>query len=256
MNALPRGGKELPEGLTLEKPAKNLAALATTDALRGLTATVLAQWQHSERFAALAKHGIRPIDRMLFYGPPGNGKTMASQWLAGQIRAPLYRVRCEMLISKYLGESSSRIADVMQWLERQPRCVALFDEVDQILPSREGMNSSTAAREIGAAMTVFWQFLDRWEAPTLFILATNLPQRLDAALLSRIDLKLEFGPPTPEQAARVIGYWQETLHEYGGAAWGPQLAEQPHYESFRALFYEIQAHVRAFVAQEEKPCRS
>jgi hypothetical protein len=98
----------LPQGLTLEKPARNLAALATTDALTELQRVVLKQWRHKETFARLAKHGIRPVDRLLFFGPPGNGKTMASQWIAQQIDAPLYRVRCESIDSAPLGRNCRR----------------------------------------------------------------------------------------------------------------------------------------------------
>ena len=81
------------------------------------------------------------------------------------------------------------------------------------------------------------------------MLCTNLPDQLDPALVSRIDLKMEFGPPTPEQAASVIAYWAEVLHEYGGQEWGQRLAERDNYESFRALFYEVQSCVRAFVVK-------
>lgn len=241
--------KPLPAGLSLEKPAKNLASLITTDALRGMTSTVLTQWDRADAFAELARYGIRPIDRMLFYGPPGNGKTMAAQWLAEKIEAPLYRVRCEALITKWMGETSERVSAVMAWLEQQSRCVVLFDEVEQILPSRT-QNLGGVNREINSAMTVFWQYLDRWEAPTLFILATNMPDRLDQALLSRIDLQIEFGPPTADQASNLIRYWQEVLHEYGSDQWAPALLDRGDFPSFRALFHQIQHHVRQHVTSK------
>jgi SpoVK/Ycf46/Vps4 family AAA+-type ATPase len=239
--------KSLPDGLTVEEPARNLASLATTVALEDLSRVVLAQWSRHEQFGHLAKHGIRPVDRLLFYGPPGNGKTMAAQWLSTKLGAPLYRVRCEAVVSAYLGQTSSNMGRIMEWLATQPRCVVLFDEIDQLFRSRESMRGG-GAQEYGSAMSVFWQYLDRWKAPTLFILATNLPDYVDAALRSRIDVQLEFGPPTPEQVASVIRYWQEVLHEYGGDEWGPILSQRTNYESFRALFYEIQNNVRGHVA--------
>lgn len=249
MNTLPskRHG-ELPNGLSEEKPASNLAALATTNSLEQLSRLVVKQWSHAAEFARLAKHGIRPVDRLLFHGPPGNGKTMASQWLAAKLDAPLYRVRCEMIVTAYFGQTASNLSEIMQWLSTQPKCVVLFDEVEQLFTSRT-LTHGVGAQEYGSAMTIFWQFLDRWDAPTLFVLATNLPERVDAALLSRIDLKMEFGPPTPEQMANVIHYWQEVLHEFGGDEWGPRLAKRANYESFRALFQEIQNCVRMHVAR-------
>lgn len=238
--------KKLPRGLTLEKPGRNLAALAMTESLAAMQSVVLKQWHHQETFTKLAKHGIRPVDRLLFFGPPGNGKTMASQWLAQQLGAPLYRVRCETLIGSVMGETTGNVGGIMHWLSTQPRSVVLLDEVEVIFPSRE-VTSGQCDREMNNAMAVFWQYLDRWEAPTLFVMATNLVDRIDPALLSRIDLKMEFGPPTPEQAASVALYWAEVLHEFGGDVWGPLLADGRQWESFRALFHAVQWHVRKFV---------
>lgn len=236
---------KLPTGLTIEKEARNLAALATTDSLAAMKKVVLAQWRHNKTFAELAKHGIRPIDRLLFSGPPGNGKTMAAQWLAQQIGCPLYRIRAESLIEAWLGATSTNVSNVMRWLQKQGPCVALFDEVETMFPSRETATSN-CDRALQAAAAVFWQYLDRWESPTLFVLATNMPERLDPALLSRIDLKIFFGPPTQEQTRNVAGYWAEVLHKYGGAEWGPHIAEGK-WESFRALFHAVQMSVREFV---------
>jgi SpoVK/Ycf46/Vps4 family AAA+-type ATPase len=248
MKSLP-DRSQLPNGLTEEKPARNLAALATTQALEELQGVVLSQWSRTELFSRLIKHGIRPIDRLLFYGPPGNGKTMASGWLAQQIGVPLFRVRCESLVEAYFGKTPANVGAIMNWLEKQPPCIVLWDEVEMLFPSRTIVDGNIG-REINSAMGVFWQYLDRWEAPTLFILATNMPERLDPALLSRIDLKMEFGPPTPEQAKSVIEYWAEVLHEYGGGEWGPLLNDGQAFESFRTLFHQVQWHVRQFVTRQ------
>lgn len=239
----------LPDGLTLEKPARNLASLATTQALIDLRRLVLAQWKHADIFSELARYGIRPVDRLLFFGPPGNGKTMASQWLAKEIDVPLYRVRCETLVNAYMGQTAANIGAVMEWLEKQSQCVVLLDEVETLFSARTEMGGKIG-REFNSAMSVFWQYLDRWESPTLFVLATNLRDRLDPALLSRIDVQMEFGPPTPDQASAVAQYWAEVLHEYGGNEWGPIVDDGRKWESFRALFQSIQAHVREFVSQE------
>jgi ATP-dependent 26S proteasome regulatory subunit len=252
MQALPTKNDRLPPGLVLEKPAKNLAALATSENFRRLTSTVTAQWNRKKEFAALAKYGLQPINRLLFYGPPGNGKTMASQWLAAQLDVPLYRLTPEVFVGRIMGDTERGLAEVLDWLAKQPACVVLFDEAEQLLVDRK-QTTGPLGRELTSAMAMFWQRLDRWEAATLFILATNLDDRLDAALLSRIDLKLFFGPPTPEQAEAVIGYWQEVLHEYGSDQWGPVLQTLEGWESFRELFYTIQQYVREHVASGPTP---
>jgi ATP-dependent 26S proteasome regulatory subunit len=245
------GGR--PDCLTVEKPASNLAALVKTNAMAEVTATVLRQWQSPDAFAPLAKHGIYPIRQVLFHGPPGNGKTTGSQWLAQKLDVPLYRVRCEQLVQKWLGDTAKNVAELMDWLSKTTSAIVLLDEVEQLFTARRSAETSLG-REMSSAMTVYWQYLDRWSGRHLFILATNMRDSLDAALLSRIELQLEFGPPTCEQAREVIAYWTEALHAYGPEDWGPELLasidEKGPPESFRSLWQAIQRRVSNHVTKQ------
>lgn len=245
---------KLPIGLSEEKPAANLASLTVTESLRGLSNTVLRQWKQLDRFRPVAKYGITPINRLLFFGPPGNGKTVACQWIANNIGVKLYRVRSDQLVKSHLGETTGNVGQLMQWLARQPACVVLFDEVESLFPAREH-GTDACTRELSNALTVFWQHLDRWSSPQLFVLATNLIDRLDPALVSRIELQLEFGPPTEEQARLVIRYWAEVFHAHQAEQWSAELLARldqgREFESFRALWQAIQHHVRAAIVREE-----
>ena len=252
MNALPNHNR--PPAVSEEKAWANLASLTVTESLRSLTATVLAQWRRLDLFHNVARYGIMPINRLLFHGPPGNGKTVACQWIANEIKVPLYRVRSEQLVASHLGETTGNVGRVMDWLTKQPACVVLFDEVESLFPARALQGHGECAREMASAMTIFWQHLDRWNSPQLFVMATNLVERLDPALLSRIELHLEFGPPTEEQARLVINYWAETFHEYEASRWSAELLARldrgEAFESFRALWQTIQHHVRAAIVSE------
>jgi SpoVK/Ycf46/Vps4 family AAA+-type ATPase len=250
MQSLPR---QLPAGLTLEKPGNNLASLATTPALKAITQTVVQQWQRPDVWRPLARHGIYPVRQMLFYGPPGNGKTSACQWLAMKINVPLYRVRCEAVVDCLMGKTAKNIADVMEWLHESPPAVVLFDEVESLFPSRSSNKGGNLSRETNSAMAVFWQYLDRWTGNHLFILATNLAEALDPALVSRLEVSLEFGPPTREHALAVIGYWAEVLNQYGAEHWAAEMTREAEdgreWRSFRALWQEIRRHVLAHVTK-------
>lgn len=105
-----------------------------------------------------------------------------------------------------------------------------------------------------SAMTVFWQRLDRWTTPQLFLMATNMIERLDPALVSRIDLRVEFGPPTQQQALDVLAYWREVLHEYGSQQWAPLLhapiADGRLPVSFRELWQSIAGATRNYVLSQ------
>jgi AAA+ superfamily predicted ATPase len=242
----------LPAGLTVEESFTNIASLSLTPALKVIIATVLKQWSAPDAFRPLAKYGIQPMRQLLFFGPPGNGKTSACQWIGHKLGVPLYRVRCDLLVGRYLGETAGNVGKLMDWLKQSPPAVILFDEVESLFPSRTD-GSGACAREMSSAMTVFWQALDRWKGKHLFVLATNLPDRLDAALQSRIELHVEFGPPTEEQAREVVKYWSEVLHEYGAAQWSVELNNQfddGHLPvSFRELWQTIQRKVSAHVTR-------
>jgi AAA+ superfamily predicted ATPase len=235
----------MPDSITIEPRVHGLAGLAETPELLQLSNIVVAQWNRSDIFDELAKYRIQPIRNVFMYGPPGNGKTTACQYLASKMGCPLYRVRCEMLVGSLLGETPRFMRRAMDYLSTVGRAIVLFDEVDAIFPARgSGNESSVCHREIGAAMTVFWQILDRWTTPQLFCFATNMPQMLDPALMSRFELKLEFGPPNQAQVRSVVDYWSEIFHEYSPSEWAPMLAES-HFTSYRELWQAISENVRA-----------
>lgn len=249
MGTLPRQSRESspPPGLTLEARARSLASLSLTGhLLAGLNQIVL-EWHAMHHLSGLGDHGIYPIRQVLFHGPPGNGKTSACQWLAARLNCPLYRIRCESLIDGVLGATTSSLAKLMRWLADQGPAIVLLDEVESIFIAR-GNVGQACDREIARTMTVFWQYLDRWEGRHLFVFATNMPEQLDAALLSRIETKLEFGPPTADQVQTVVQYWAEVLHEYDPEQWAPALIASPH-ESFRSLWQDIQRAVRCIAIE-------
>lgn len=241
----------LPNGLVLED-LPFVPRMVMTERLRTVVNDVLHQWCHRDAFEGMAKYGIRPIDRLLFYGPPGNGKTMTCYWMARRLNVPLYRALCNQLVMSHLGETTGNVADVLDWLNRLTKpAICLFDEIESIFINRGASSGRGGDLEISRATTVLLQALDRWRAPVLLVMATNLERQLDQALLSRIDLTLEFPGPTAEQAGEMLAYWVELLDANGGQQWGPVLrenlaAEPP--ESFRELHQRVGRAARAWTA--------
>lgn len=148
----------------------------------------------------LADHGLRPRRRLLLHGPPGCGKTMTAQALAGELKLPLIRVRLEVIFSKYLGETASTLTDVFAEAARV-RGVFLFDEFDAL--GRTRLDDSDVG-EIKRVVTTFLQLLDADVSDSLLIAATNAGHALDVALFRRFDDVLELPEPTSEQRRELL----------------------------------------------------
>jgi len=152
------------------------------------------------RAEALASHGLRPRRRLLLHGPPGCGKTMTAQALAGELKLPLIRVRLEIVFSRYLGETASTLTDVFAEAARV-RGVYLFDEFDALGRTRL---DDLEVGEVKRVVTTFLQLLDSDHSDSLLIAATNTGHTLDAALFRRFDDVLELPEPTTEQRRELL----------------------------------------------------
>lgn len=149
----------------------------------------------------LREHGKTPNRRVLFVGPPGSGKTMTAEALAGELKLPLYVIRLEALITRYMGETAAKLRLVFdETLKR--RGIYLFDEFDALGARR------TATNDVAEMRRVLNSFLQLMEQPnatdSLLLGATNHPELLDRALLRRFDAILEFTAPSDDQVQTLI----------------------------------------------------
>ena len=79
----------------------------------------------------LARHGLRPARRLLLIGPPGTGKTSTARVLAGELGLPLFAIRLDTIITKFMGETAAKLRLIFDALV-ETRGVYLFDEVDAL----------------------------------------------------------------------------------------------------------------------------
>ena len=149
----------------------------------------------------LREHGKVPNRRVLFVGPPGSGKTMTAGALARRLKLPLYVIRIESLITRFMGETAGKLRLVFDEATSR-RGVYLFDEFDALGGNRSATNDVAEMRRV---LNSFLQFMEETTATdSLVIGATNNPKLLDEALLRRFDLVLEFVPPTAEQIRSIV----------------------------------------------------
>lgn len=148
----------------------------------------------------LLSNGVYPIRRVLFYGPPGCGKTIMAQAIASEIGLPLLYVRFDAVISSYLGETASNIRRVFDYAKNDS-FVILFDEFDAIARSR---NDSNEHGEIKRVVNTFLQQLDNFKGKSLVIAATNYEQSLDYAIWRRFDSTLRFDMPNNSEKIELF----------------------------------------------------
>jgi len=149
----------------------------------------------------LREHGKTPSRKLLFVGPPGSGKTMTAEALAGELKLPLYVIRLESLITRFMGETAAKLRLVFdETLKR--RGVYLFDEFDALGGRRNATNDVAEMRRV---LNSFLQLMEQPNVTdSLLIAATNHPELLDRALLRRFDLILEFVAPSDAQVQSLI----------------------------------------------------
>ncbi|WP_255545722.1 ATP-binding protein [Piscinibacter sp. HJYY11] len=89
---------------------------------------VLKEQRHLSK---LRSHGLHPRRKLLLVGPSGTGKTMTAAALAGELGIPLFVVRLDSLITKFMGETAAKLRQVFDAVALT-RGVYLFDEFDAI----------------------------------------------------------------------------------------------------------------------------
>ncbi len=148
----------------------------------------------------LMSNGVTPINKLLFYGPPGCGKTLCASVIAAEIGIPLMYVRYDALVSSYLGETASNIKKVFE-LAKNDSFVIFFDEFDAIGRSR---NDTTEHGEIKRVVNTFLQQIDSFKGRSIIIAATNFEQSLDYAIWRRFDDTLRFDLPSNQEKLKLF----------------------------------------------------
>jgi len=193
--AKPRG--ELANLLTVTHPANRLGDMVLDELASGQLQRVI---KEQRMLARIREHGLSPRRKLLLVGPPGTGKTMTASALAGELGIPLFLVRLDSLITKFMGETAAKLRQVFDAIA-DLRGVYFFDEFDAIGSQRSAAND---VGEIRRVLNSFLQMIEQDQSNSLIIAATNHPEVLDYALFRRFDDVVEYHLPTPTQALDLI----------------------------------------------------
>ncbi|XP_053213862.1 transitional endoplasmic reticulum ATPase [Panonychus citri] len=149
------------------------------------------------------KFGMTPSRGVLFYGPPGCGKTLLAKAIANECQANFISIKGPELLTMWFGESEANVRDVFDKARAAAPCVLFFDELDSIAKARGGSVGDAG----GAADRVINQILTEMDGmgskKNVFIIgATNRPDIIDPAILrpGRLDQLIYI--PLPDEKSR------------------------------------------------------
>lgn len=193
--AQPKG--ELGELLTVQYPRQHLSQMVLSDEVEQKLNRVLKEQREHER---LTGHGLSPRRKLLLVGPPGTGKTLTASVLASELRLPLFVARFDSLITKYMGESASKLRIVFDAL-KTTRGVYLFDEFDSLGLQR---GSQHDVAEMRRTLNMFLQLIEQDTSDSLIVAATNHGASLDVALFRRFDDVIRYQAPDDAQIELLL----------------------------------------------------
>jgi SpoVK/Ycf46/Vps4 family AAA+-type ATPase len=158
---------------------------------------VLKEQRHLSK---LRSHGLHPRRKLLLVGPSGTGKTMTASALAGELGIPLFVVRLDALITKFMGETAAKLRQVFDAVA-STRGVYFFDEFDAI-GSQRGMANDVG--EVRRILNSFLLMIEQDDSNSVIVAATNHPDILDEALFRRFDDVVEYHVPSEAEVLALL----------------------------------------------------
>ena len=157
--------------------------------------SVVAELRHANE---LRSSGVERRSRLLFFGPPGCGKSLTARIIGAETGLPTYLVRFDAIIGAYLGQTAQNLRDLFRFAAFTPSVIVL-DEMDALGVQRGNRRD---VGELDRIVIALMQELEHTQIPGFIVGTTNLEKHLDLALWRRFDLSLEFPKPRPADAVR------------------------------------------------------
>ena len=158
---------------------------------------------------------MSPSKGVLFYGPPGCGKTLLAKAVANECQANFISVKGPELLDKYVGESERAVRNLFERARASAPCIILFDEIDALAPRRGGgplgVSTGTSSDSSGVSDRVVNQLLTELDGleergRVYVVAATNRPELVDPAVLrpGRVDKLLYVPLPVADDRVAIL----------------------------------------------------
>lgn len=143
------------------------------------------------------------INKFLFQGAPGTGKTEAVKQLAHVLNRDIYMVDFTSVIDSKLGQTQKNIAALFKEVNNfvhPEKVIVLFDEIDAVALDRTNVND---LREMGRATSSMLKGMDYMNERVVMVATTNLYEYFDKALTRRFDSIIDFSRYTQEDLMTI-----------------------------------------------------
>jgi len=151
------------------------------------------------------KYGIDPPKGVLLFGPPGCGKTMLMKALANELKVEMVTVKCSDIMSKWYGESETKVADLFRMAKERRPCIIFFDDLDAMAKHRDLYAGDDVTPRL---LSIILSELDGMDhsAGIILVGTTNKPEMIDPALLrpGRFDKIIYVPPPDIEERKQIL----------------------------------------------------
>ncbi|MCR4591177.1 MAG: ATP-binding protein [Lachnospiraceae bacterium] len=139
-------------------------------------------------------------------GPPGTGKTMTANAIAGELSLPLYQVNLSNIVDKYIGETEKNLEKVFDYAEKS-NAILFFDEADALFGTRSEVRDAKD-RYANTEISYLLQRIEAYEG--IVIMATNIKGNIDPAFMRRIRYVVHFENPDLDMRREI---WKSLFTE-------------------------------------------
>lgn len=161
------------------------------------------------RVDLLRSYNLEPRNRLLFIGPPGNGKTSLAEAVAEALMVPLLQVRYDGIIGAYLGETAVRLRRLLEYASAR-RCVLFFDEFETLGKERGDTHETGEIKRVVSSLLMQ---VDALPSHVVVIGATNHPELLDRAVWRRFQVRIELPQPTRARLAEWFVKFERRINQ-------------------------------------------
>lgn len=247
LSALPKDRRHGERLIAVQERPVDTSRIVLVDETRRQIERVISE--HRERLK-LARHGLQPKSKLLFWGPPGCGKTLTAHLLAEQLGLSLGLVRLNALISSFLGDTASHVQRVFDTVKASPM-VLLLDEIDAVGKNRDDPND---VGELKRVVNGLLQAMDSFHSSeSLVIGASNHQYLLDPALWRRFDDIVFFPLPGPEERKAFVSRLLNGVEYEGTLA---AITKRMNGLSFADIERVLVEAVKTMILEDRKTVRS